>query len=405
MFSFRKLTFLLLWLTILTIPFQNSFAIPGLGGINRVASFTMIVAAIFTVLIRQQIKKPPIVFGMIFLFVVWNITTYFFAANQEGAILHFSILIQMLLMTWAIFEFTDSTIQMHKLFKAYIYGCTVIISMTIYNYVNVDGGLEGSRFFLEAYNPNTLGSTLAFGIPLSFYLVLKGHKVFLFYLPLSLFAMFLTGSRTVLVAVGLILISIIWMLFRYKVRFRKTIFMILIIFTAFSINQIPQGQLDRLSTISSEITDGTLNKRTDIWQAGVKVFGENALIGVGAGNYGESVEKYMGVQVSAHNTFLSVFVENGIVGGSLFLVIVLSVFYYAWNIGKRSRFKWLSLTLFGAWLVISMVGHTELQKYTWLVFGFVIAMKSIEYNRTDEVEKEAVKEVRKKKFFKKRIVW
>lgn len=387
MFSFRRFTFLLLLLTIFTMPFMNSFMIPGLGSVNKILSIALVVVSFFTVICHRKIKRLPKIYYAMFMFLFWVSSSYFWIINIDGALLKIVMFIQLFLLSWIIFEFVEDKSDITKLFKAYIYGCFVVSFMTINAYLSTSIPNLESRFFLEEYNPNSLGNILSFGLPLSFYLILRGDKKFILYFPVALYMMFILSSRTVLISFVFIAISTTWMLFRYKIRFRKTIVLIALLVSAAVFNQIPKGNLERLSTVGEELSSGTLNKRTIIWEAGINVLKDRPLFGVGINNFGEAARIYLGPGGSAHNAFLSVAVETGIVGLLLFLIIILFVFYYSLQADVPSLMRWLSLTLFIIWFSISLVGHTEAQKFTWIVFSFIITMYKIDL-KSNNLEKE-----------------
>src|SRR5260370_15136577 len=105
---------------------------------------------------------------------------------------------------------------------------------------------------------------------------------------------------------------------------------------------MPESSWSRLSTIGSEITSGTLNERTMIWQVGWQVFGKSPFQGVGAGADAPAVEHTLGLasdaggtesgdqcgRLVAHKTFVPLLVEQGASGFTLFfgrlLTLVLS---------------------------------------------------------------------------------
>ena len=80
----------------------------------------------------------------------------------------------------------------------------------------------------------------------------------------------------------------------------------------------PQSALERLSTTHSELASGTLNERRDIWKAGLQIWNENPVMGIGAGAFQEAVRPLFGVPQAAHNLFVAVLAELGIIGCVLF---------------------------------------------------------------------------------------
>ncbi len=61
--------------------------------------------------------------------------------------------------------------------------------------------------------------------------------------------------------------------------------------------------------------------RVELLQYGLRIWGDNPILGVGFGNGPEHMIRYWGSSVSVHNLFLGVAVETGILGLCVFLYI------------------------------------------------------------------------------------
>ncbi len=407
----RKLTYLLLWLTIFTVPFQKSFIIPGLGSLNKVFGLALAGIAIFTVLLKGEVKKLPVFFVLLVTFLFLNFISFFWAKVPMDALDKGMLLLQLGFIAWAIYEFSSERDKLNSLIKAYVLGCTVIAIQSLHQYITVGTNplISTSRFFLEGYNPNELGTIWAFGLVMAMYLIVNGSKIFLFFIPLSAFTILLTGSRTALILLVFVGLCTLWMMFKYKVRFRKLITISLILASIFIVSQLPQEQLDRLSTIQYELSGGTLNGRTGIWDSGIETFKDSPILGVGSGSFLEaSIENSeTGIEFAAHNSYLSVLVENGLIGFIVFALMLGIMFFSAYRIKKRDSIRWLSLTLITAWLILSFASHAEAQKYTWVIFGFVITSYYVSKKPLEEVKQPVkTKNKRKRRRFKRyKIVW
>jgi O-antigen ligase len=129
-----------------------------------------------------------------------------------------------------------------------------------------------------------------------------------------------------------------------------------------------------------------LNERTMIWRAGWVVFNQSPFRGVGAAAFAPSVEHALGmpfhgsgiddggpanVELVAHNTFISVLVEQGVIGFALFLGILLTLVFSAWHLPLVDRAFWLSVLLTWAIGVSSLTW--EDRKPSWFLFGVLVA--------------------------------
>lgn len=383
----QSITFFLVWLNIFTMPWQVSLIIPGVGSINKAVGLLLIPAALLTVLIRKRMKKPLAVFYFMFLFLAWNAITFFWSIDSELAIEKFSLFLQLFFLAWCIFEFTNTKEQINKLLVAYILGNTIVALMTIYQFYTTDTLFSSTRFYMEGYNPNSTGVIMALGIPMAIYLAGIKSKLTLVYIPLSLMAIFIMASRSVTLVLLVISVITIVYLFIQKIKFRKTLTLVLLITTVIVFTFIPEGQKSRILSIDDELSSGTLSDRTIIWENGLRAFSENFAVGVGSGNFINSMRfLYSTVEMNAHNAFLSVAVENGVIGLLMFAAILLILLFYTVNLGQRNKEKWLSIGLLFPWLVMSLSSHNEAQKYTWLIFSFVICFYAI--NKKEKSKKK-----------------
>ena len=80
----------------------------------------------------------------------------------------------------------------------------------------------------------------------------------------------------------------------------------------------PLSSFQRLGTTGTEVTQGDLNGRTEQWRQGIRAFMEHPVQGVGTDMY-RSVNTLNKV---AHNSYLSVLVEEGLIGFVMFASIL-----------------------------------------------------------------------------------
>jgi len=133
----------------------------------------------------------------------------------------------------------------------------------------------------------------------------------------------------------------------------------------------PESSWRRFSQTGSEMTEGTMTHRTVIWAAGLAAFRDHAFLGVGSGSYATTVLRAVDVYYVAHNTFLSVLVELGVLGELLFLMLLAVMFTSILRMPKLERRLWT--VLFLTWAVGVSALTWEYRKPTWLLFGLFAA--------------------------------
>jgi O-antigen ligase len=148
---------------------------------------------------------------------------------------------------------------------------------------------------------------------------------------------------------------------------RITIFLFLIAAAYYLLPLIPQESFQRLSTTGTEISSGDLNGRVELWRQGIVAFEEHPLLGVGSNMY-RSVNTENKV---AHNSFISVLVELGLVGIVLFgitLAIAIRQIF-----GQPTWDTRLWLAVLAGWVVAASTLTWEYRKPTWLFLSLIVA--------------------------------
>src|SRR5690606_26909451 len=87
---------------------------------------------------------------------------------------------------------------------------------------------------------------------------------------------------------------------------------------------LPTG-IERFAEIPEQLQSGDLTGRGRIWLAGVALFRDNPIVGVGSGGFAEAVRPYLGEARTAHNAFLNVAAQTGVIGLALFVATLAAV--------------------------------------------------------------------------------
>ncbi|MGH8637521.1 MAG: O-antigen ligase family protein, partial [Burkholderiales bacterium] len=160
------------------------------------------------------------------------------------------------------------------------------------------------------------------------------------------FGLFRTESRGGLVA--LFVMFVVALVLAGPIRARAVAMMGaaigagIVYYTAFA----PPEALARVTTFR----EGGGSGRTDIWTIAMEVWRDNPILGVGAGNFEEVESLYTVRDVAierldlvvdratvAHNTYLHIVAELGLVGLALFAGLIVSTFVIAWGGVARLR--------------------------------------------------------------------
>ena len=247
---------------------------------------------------------------------------------------------------------------------------------TVYRYFfHIESKLLVDRYTSTGFNPNDLALFMALSIPVSYYLAIQSEGlmawVYRAQLVLAGTTIFLTASRdgflASLVAVAIVPLTFARLTWPQRIANILTVAVVVCSGLLF----VPAASWKRLSTIPEELSQGSLNERRLVWEAGKEVFRIHPFQGVGAGAFMQSVGRTLGAEPRvAHNTFLSVLVEEGVIGFGLFCALIGVLGVSAYQMPPLAQKLWV-VTL-GVW-VVGVCGATwEREKPTWLFFSLLI---------------------------------
>ena len=385
----RTIAFTLSLFLIFFIPWEGVLGLPGLGSAPKLIGLALAAFWVATVVIVGRFRKPGLFHIAVFLFVLWNAVSVFWSGNPSRTVAHIATWAQLLGLVFIWWDLYTTRAALITGLQAFILGEFVAIGGAVANY------MAGSVFYSHYQrfspspqtNPDEFGIILALGIPVAWYIAgskntsKTSHLLKLVnyaYIPAAFLGIALSGTRTALIASLVGVAFGLFSLTRLRLVSRIAIFLLL---TGAILILLPYVQalesFQRLGTTGAEITEGDLNNRTNNWHEGLASFVENPLIGVGSNMY-RSVNS---LGKLAHNSFLSVLVELGLIGFSLFGIILTIVIIQALSQPKWDSSFWLSVL--ATWAICASSLTIEHRKSTWLFLSFVIVSAALT-RHTDE---------------------
>src|SRR5260370_26387368 len=225
---------------------------------------------------------------------------------------------------------------------------------------------------------------MALSIPMSYYLLIenKGWMVWCYRVQLILggTAILLTASRGATLATLVALAIVPLTQARLNGRQRIALMLTIALLVAGALFFVPSTSWERLSTLPSEFEHGTFTGRTIIWKAGWEIFRAHPFLGIGANAFRVIVSRVLAEPIRlderdpappAHNTFLSILVEQGVVGFAVFCAL-LGVL--ALSLRALPHFQQRLWIVSLAVCVVGVSSLTwEMRKPTWFFFVLLIA--------------------------------
>lgn len=373
---------------IFCIPWEDSISTSSLGSPARLMGIVVAGLWLATIVVEGRFRKPQLFHALVCLFFLWNVVTVFWSSDVENSIQRnktYGQIFLLLLIYWDLFQKPE---HLMAGLQAYVLGAYVLIGSTIYNYAagNIAVQYEG-RYSASGVNANDVALMLILGLSIVlliamqlFFVASKNingtvlQAINLLYIPLSIFTIVLTGSRTSIIAILPFCIFLIGTQ-RIKIGQKILAVVMLLVCLVALLPFVPHSVIERIGTVGSSISSADLGGRVTMWRLSIAVLAKHPIFGVGSG----AVDRLIGGAV--HNTFISVVTETGFIGFVLFLSILGVVFYKMVVLPKGISPLWL--TIFLTWAIGVFSLSWEFRKVTWIILSYIIIQSSFEEQITE----------------------
>jgi O-antigen ligase len=387
------LAFLTFLDTILPADAEGALSVSKLVGLVLVLSwFALITAGEHER--REQIFSPPAFVFLLISFVGWAAVSAVWAEDSGAAIAATTRYLPNAMLFLIVFAGVRSREQMLWVVGSLVVGASVA---AVYGMVAGAPADDPGRVALG--NPNQAAAALVAGgiLATALAVALRGKPVLRLLttiaVPLCVFGVFLTLSRGGLIALGAALIAAVVMAGRRRgatlTLAACAVMGAVIYFGAFA-------SVDARDRIL-ELEGGT--GRTDIWTVGWRMVEDQPLRGIGAGNFPIASIHYLlepGVLLRddfiidnpkvAHNTYLNVLAELGVVGLALYLSVIgfslwcaLRAVGFAARVGDRQLevLARAMVVVIAGLMAADFFGSHQYSKQLWLVLSLCPALLEI----------------------------
>lgn len=256
--------------------------------------------------------------------------------------------------------------QLHGVIVAVVCAATLLALVGIYQYVvgvdikkewvdTTSNGAIRARAYSVFGNPNIFAEYLVMTIPLcvGLFWSTKRDGVRLLFLALfvvQVLSLFMTMSRG-----GWLGLAVAAFVFICLVR--KELLLLAIPLMGAAVFIVPQSIVSRFMTIFN-LADSSTSYRFKIWEITEAVIHDHFIVGLGLGHlpFKMVFEQYIRTMpiYHAHNTFLQVFAEMGLIGFILFIIFMVSIFVNLARYPLKSEDRYVKIM--GAALCASFAG-------------------------------------------------
>jgi len=391
----QKIARFIVLVFIFTIPWENAFTFSTLGSLARIIGLGAAGFWVISVIVRTRVRKLQFFHFVVFFFVLYNMASIFWTFDYEWSYARLKTYSQIGILAWILWDLFTTSESLRAALQAFILGGYVVIASTFYNFISGQtiSQWEYGRFSGAGQNAVELGLILSLSLPVAWHLATTQREglgsnvmklINFAFIPAALLAIILTASRTALITIIPALLYIIGTMHRIRPIFRFLVFIMFILAVFIGQSFVPTATLERLGTIGSSIAVGDLGGRMVLWKESLSIFQEHFLIGIGSGALNASSQ----LGGAAHNTFLSILTELGVIGFLLFLGVLAIVIFRAINQPKSYSILWL--TVLSIWIFGVQSLTYEYAKSTWFFLNLIVISAAI-YNRNNAfIEDQAI---------------
>lgn len=348
--------------------------LPGVGTIGRLLGLAAFPVGLMAILESGKVRKPRLPLVLMCAFVLWGSLTYWWTIEAENTIRLTISWLQNLGMVWLMSELADSKPKVLLLMQAFVLGTLVSAGDTLSSYVRGEA-VNYQRYAASGFDPNDLGLLLALSLPLSFYLATIRRQsrmvwVYRFQQVAAVFAIGLASSRAALIATAVAVTYIPLASVAMTLRQKCAFLLLIVIACGCILAFLPETTWQRWASLGQELGQGNWSSRKVIWSVGWDIFESRPVLGVGAGCFRTAAQQWL-PPIGAHNTYLSILVEEGLVGFAIFLLMLLSLALSALQLPHLERALWL--VVMATWAVGVFSLTWENGKPTWFLLGLIAA--------------------------------
>ena len=369
-----------------SIPLENSTVLPAIGSISRLLGVLATGAVVIDAAVALGFRRPHVAHLPLALFVIWSAWTFFWSFDPKLTSERITTNLQLLAMVWLIWQSVRELRLLRIVLQGFVLGSCFAAILTVIKSRGLDA-IDAIRFSGAGADPNELGLVMVLTIPMAYYLSATAptrlsRLLWLSPMPLYIVGVVLTVSRGAFITtvVALLGISIWHVTSSSRMRLAPLIAGVLLL--ALGLFLMPKASLERIGTIESEISTGRIGKRMLIWSAGMELFRERPMTGIGAATFSNAVQPLLGRDLAAHNVYVSVLTETGIIGFLIFSLALITCFITAMHLDSSERALWLMVMVI--WCIGVMSLTWEYKKVTWSLFGLLIASASTTGNGLGE---------------------
>lgn len=350
-----------------------------------------------TVVRRQWCFGNYMTFGL--LFVIFCTVSYFWADKPSDASVRISTLWQVFLLFLIVyhdFKYRED--------KGYIFKCMFVAGLILTVYTVALNGLSGiieqmkagERLNSDTSNINDIGMNLALTVIIGLYYIINKRKFWM--IPLIILPFIIsvsTASKKVIIMyiIAIMILSYIkggsnFVIKLFKISAVAAVLLLIIVqFSDLPIfNTITERFESMFAIFNGNEThvDASTRERNILMENAWEIFKRNPIIGCGIGNFGyNNATLFGGLYVYAHNNYLELLADVGIIGFFLYYAIYAQIIFgLITGIKNKNMAQTMLFVVFAIRIINEVAMITYYTKITWVFMGVGYALIANSRSRT-----------------------
>lgn len=404
---YKRHIFPYLYVVAISLEYLNPLFLGQLFTIGKIIPMTLFVMYIFGTKGNLGLRTYKL-FVPLLLLAFYFVLTLFWAVDPLYGTERGISFVLLLISFWLIAHSSQDEIGLKHFIGAFVFLSIVISILSIMGFI--DKFVPGTflRYRALKLNPINMSLLIIYGtIPIIISIILKqtnkwgwlSRKWFPFVIALNMIGLVVSTSKTGII-VFLLCIFLLWNIASLQARFRMVIigiFVSLFVFvvnTKFPIvgNMYTRIEYELSGTEQVSTVEQLLPDRIQIWEEAIILFLRYPAFGAGL----TSFEPMTTIAKVPHNDILRTLAEGGIIGGVLWisvLVIGFVVTIRARRISVQNRLahlEWLSRVMF--MYVIVLISFSQsldliFNKFIWVVFAMTSSLWGISLSKIDMINR------------------
>jgi hypothetical protein len=387
--AIRSVAMLFMMLLVFALPTDGAVEIAGMSLVKIAGLMAFGLTAVLMVM-GNGLHGVAGFHTAVLLYVAWVVLSYTWsempvpyatvqAVSSEQAL---KSNLYVLMVSLLLFQLAGSQADLRKLYIALVLGSFWLVYLMVKDY---QVAASTVRHEIKQFDANEVSVKLAMVMPLAIHLLTQTREWWsrwlgLAYIPAAAFTILITGSRTGAVVLVLGMAGFLPTILRSGWLGKAASVLVMVVALVAAANVVPQKTIERIFSTGKELSSGTLNERSVIWANAYEEWEESPLYGHGLGSFRRIINPY-NVDYTAHNSFVAITAEQGIVGTLLYLTVIAIAAWSAWRLPGDDR--WLLLLM----LMIVVLGQMSLtlqdRMYIWFAYALIVLNLHIKNNAPD----------------------